>query len=247
MPLTSEKLRAVIDTAILQAGGLASHTIVAGGKQGCDPHEAGYGPLRANEPIILDIFPRSQKTGYFGDITRTVVRGRASEAVRKLYDTVRQGQKLAFQKMRPGVPTAEVHRTVQEFFEREGYRTGRRNGRMEGFFHGTGHGLGLEIHEAPRVGPNSAGRTAGRPGGDGRAGALLPRDRRGPAGGRGARDQVSPPQPDAVREGAGDLRHPRAFCVSKFCRRSCRSRGQPDRPRRRGQLLSGDYGLSSSP
>ena len=157
VPLTSEKLRAVIDTAILQAGGLAAHTIVAGGRQGCDPHEAGYGPLHANEPIILDIFPRSQKTGYFGDITRTVVRGRASEAVRKLYDTVLQGQKLAFQKMRPGVPTAQVHQAVQEFFERGGYRTGRRHGRMQGFFHGTGHGLGLEIHEEPRVGPNSAG------------------------------------------------------------------------------------------
>ena len=157
VPLTSERLRAVIDTAILQAGGLACHTIVAGGRQGCDPHEAGYGPVRAHEPIILDIFPRSQKTGYFGDITRTVVRGRASEAVRKLYDTVLQGQKLAFQKMRPAVPTAQVHRAVEEFFERAGYRTGRRDGRMQGFFHGTGHGLGLEIHEAPRVGPNSAG------------------------------------------------------------------------------------------
>ena len=158
VPLTAERLRAVIDTAILQAGGLASHTIVAGGRQGCDPHEPGYGPLRAHEPIILDIFPRSQKTGYFGDITRTVVRGRASEAVRKLYDTVRQGQKLAFRMMRPGVPTAKVHRSAQNLFDREGYRTGRRNGRMEGFFHGTGHGLGLEIHEPPRVGPNSAGR-----------------------------------------------------------------------------------------
>ena len=157
VPLTSEKLRAVIDTAILQAGGLAAHTIVSGGKQGCDPHEEGYGPLRAHEPIILDIFPRSQKTGYFGDITRTVVRGRASEAVRKLYDTVLQGQKLAFQKMRPGVPTAEVHQTVQEFFVRAGYRTGRRHGRMQGFFHGTGHGLGLEIHESPRMGASSAG------------------------------------------------------------------------------------------
>src|SRR6185369_2497813 len=82
-PLTSERLRAVIDCAILQASGLAANTIVAGGRQGCDPHERGHGPLRANEPIILDIFPRSQKTGYFGDITRTVVRGRASEAVKK--------------------------------------------------------------------------------------------------------------------------------------------------------------------
>jgi len=157
LPLTSEKLRSIIDTAILQAGGSAQYTIVAGGRQGCDPHEMGHGPLPANEPIILDIFPRSQKTGYFGDITRTVVRGRASEAVRKLYDTVHRGQKLAFQKMRPGMPTAQVHKAVQELFLSEGYRTGRRNGRMEGFFHGTGHGLGLEIHEAPRVGSHSTG------------------------------------------------------------------------------------------
>ena len=158
LPLTSEKLRSVIDTAILQANGLASHTIVAGGKQGCDPHECGYGPLRANEPIIIDIFPRSQKTGYFGDITRTVVRGHASEAVRRLYDTVLSGQQLAFRKVRAGTATAAVHRAVQEYFEQQGYKTGRRNGRMEGFFHGTGHGLGLEIHEAPRMGATSTGK-----------------------------------------------------------------------------------------
>ena len=156
-PLTAEKLRAVIDTAVLQAGGLASHTIVAGGRQACDPHEPGYGPLHANEPVILDIFPRSQKTGYFGDITRTVVRGRASEAVRRLYDTVLQGQRLALRKVRAGVATSEVHKTVNDFFVAQGYKTGRLAGRMQGFFHGTGHGLGLEIHEAPRLGTSSGG------------------------------------------------------------------------------------------
>jgi Xaa-Pro aminopeptidase len=158
VPLTSEKLRSVIDCAILLAGGLASHTIVAGGKQGCDPHEQGYGPLRANEPIILDIFPRSQKTGYFGDITRTVVRGRASEAVRKLYDSVLQGQMLGLKKIHAGASTREIHRAILKFFERQGYKTGRKGERMEGFFHGTGHGLGLEIHESPRIGPASTGR-----------------------------------------------------------------------------------------
>ena len=158
LPLTSEKLRSVIDCAILQASGLAANTIVAGGRQACDPHERGYGPLRAHEPIIIDIFPRSQKTGYFGDITRTVVRGRASEAARKLYHTVFEGQKIAFNKIRAGALTTAVHKAVQQFFEQQGYQTGRRNGRMEGFFHGTGHGLGLEIHEAPRVGATSTGR-----------------------------------------------------------------------------------------
>jgi Xaa-Pro aminopeptidase len=154
-PLTSEKLRAIIDTAILQAGGIASHTIVAGGEQGCDPHQVGHGRLRAREPIIIDVFPRSQRTGYFGDITRTVVKGRASEAVRKLYDTVERGQEIAFEAMRHNAATAEIHKKVQDLFVGEGYKTGRQNGRMQGFFHGTGHGVGMEIHEAPRLGPNS--------------------------------------------------------------------------------------------
>lgn len=156
-PLTSERLRSIIDCAILQANGLAANTIVAGGKQACDPHERGFGPLRANEPIIIDIFPRSQKTGYFGDITRTVVRGHADEAVRKLYHTVLQGQKIAFDKMRAKTRTSEVHKAVQDYFVQQGFKTGRRDGHMEGFFHGTGHGLGLEIHEAPRVGATSTG------------------------------------------------------------------------------------------
>ncbi len=154
-PLTSEKLRAIIDTAIVQAGGLANHTIVAGGEQGCDPHEVGHGILRARDPIIIDIFPRSQKTGYFGDITRTVVKGRASEPVRKIYDTVRRGQEIGFEAMRHGAFTAEIHGQVQKFFVREGYRTGQHKRRMKGFFHGTGHGVGMEIHEAPRIGSNS--------------------------------------------------------------------------------------------
>jgi len=156
-PLTSEKLRSIIDTAIVAANGVATHTIVAGGNQACDPHESGFGPLRAHEPIIIDIFPRAQNTGYFGDITRTVVRGKPSDSVRKLYETVWQGQKIAFEKMRVGVPTMEVHKQVQDFFTGEGYKTGKEKNRMQGFFHGTGHGLGLEIHEAPRMGANSAG------------------------------------------------------------------------------------------
>lgn len=155
VPLTSEKLRSIIDIAIIQAGGLASHTIVAGGKQGCDPHERGHGVLRAHEPIILDVFPRSQQTGYFGDITRTVVKGKPSEAVRRLYHTVARGQDIGFKLMKAGAKGVDVHKAVQDYFVSEGYKTGQDNGRMQGFFHGTGHGLGLEIHEAPRVSASS--------------------------------------------------------------------------------------------
>ncbi|HVE15134.1 MAG TPA: M24 family metallopeptidase, partial [Chthoniobacterales bacterium] len=71
--LTAERLRAEFESAMLFAGGFASNnSIVACGEQACDPHERGHGPLRANELIILDIFPRATKTGFYGDLTRTV-------------------------------------------------------------------------------------------------------------------------------------------------------------------------------
>ena len=149
--LTSEILRAEIDSAILRAGGVPTNTIVAGGDQACDPHERGFGPLQANSLIILDIFPRDAKTGYWGDMTRTVVRGRASEQQRKLWEAVKAGQALALKQIKAGVDGMSVHKAITELFDRRGFPTEVRNGRRVGFFHGTGHGLGLEIHEYPRL------------------------------------------------------------------------------------------------
>jgi Xaa-Pro aminopeptidase len=149
--LTSEILRAEIDTAILRAGGTPTTTIVAGGDQACDPHERGSGPLFADSFIIFDIFPRDPKTGYWGDMTRTVVRGRASEEQRKLWHTVKAGQALALERIKAGVAGMSIHKAIQQLFTDRGFPTEERNGRRVGFFHGTGHGLGLEIHEYPRL------------------------------------------------------------------------------------------------
>ncbi len=148
--LTSEILRAEIDSAILRAGGLPANTIVAGGDQACDPHERGSGPLYADSLIILDVFPRDAASGYYGDLTRTVVRGRASDDQRRLWETVREGQALALKKMKPGVDGLQLHHEVKQLFTDRGFPTEVRDGRQVGFFHGTGHGLGLEIHEFPR-------------------------------------------------------------------------------------------------
>ena len=149
--LTSEILRAEVDSAILRAGGTPLGTIVAGGDQACDPHERGSGPLYADSLIILDVFPRDAKSGYFGDMTRTVVRGRASEAQQKLWDTVKAGQALALKRIKAGVDGMAIHKAIQELFASRGFPTEIRDGRRVGFFHGTGHGLGLEIHEHPRL------------------------------------------------------------------------------------------------
>ncbi|MEO5761097.1 MAG: Xaa-Pro peptidase family protein [Vicinamibacteria bacterium] len=149
---TSEDLRGVIDTTIQRLGGIPVRTICAGGDQAVDPHEIGHGPLRAHKPIVMDIFPRSQATGYFGDLTRTVVRGQASEKLKDVYALVQEGTELGHRSIHDGASGKKIHDDILALFDSRGFKTGMKNGRMQGFFHGTGHGLGLQIHEAPSIG-----------------------------------------------------------------------------------------------
>ncbi|MGE0452028.1 MAG: M24 family metallopeptidase [Vicinamibacteria bacterium] len=149
---TAEDLRAAVNGRIMAEGCLPSHTICAPGDQAVDPHEEGHGPIRAHQPVVMDIFPRSERTGYFGDLTRTVVRGRASYALHELYAVVHQGVKLGHSRVRDGASGQAIHEEILALFARQGYRTGKQGGRMQGFFHGTGHGLGLQIHEPPSIG-----------------------------------------------------------------------------------------------
>lgn len=150
-PLTSERLRTAIETACLEAGAVSAGTIAAAGDQACDPHCRGTGPIRAGELIVVDIFPRVAATGYHGDMTRTYLKGRASDEQRRLVATVRAAQQLGLRTIRAGLNGRKVHDGIVAFFDSKGYRTTRDATGARGFFHGTGHGLGLEVHEAPRV------------------------------------------------------------------------------------------------
>lgn len=154
-PLTAERLRAIIETAILQAGGRALQTIVACGRCGSDPHQQGHGPLLAHQPILIDVIPRSQRTGYCGDVARTVVRGRASEFVRTAFAAVSEAADALHPLLRDGMAAAEAHRAAEEFLRRRGYRTVAGNGRTSGFFPSSGHGVGLDPRETPRLSPRS--------------------------------------------------------------------------------------------
>lgn len=159
--LTSEMLKTAVNTTIMAHGWLPSHTIISSGNQCVDPHHEGSGPIKADTSIIFDIFPRSQHNGYFGDLSRTVVRGRASDKLKEIYATVQAGQQIGYEQIRHGVNGKEVHQNILALFESRGFHTGRINGRMQGFFHGTGHGLGLDIHEPPRIAPVDAILRAG--------------------------------------------------------------------------------------
>ncbi len=149
--LTSERLRGIIEVACLEAGSVSMDTIAAGGDQACDPHCCGHGPLRANELIIVDVFPRVTRTGYYGDMTRTFLKGKASDAQKALVAAVFKAQQEALARVKAGVNGKTIHAGVVDTFLNHGYKTTRDELGSRGFIHGTGHGLGLEIHEAPRV------------------------------------------------------------------------------------------------
>lgn len=152
-PLTSEAVRARIENTARDFGCVCYETIVACGKQAVNPHETGWGTLKADEPIVIDIFPQHVASGYWGDLTRTVVRGTPSDEIQKMYLAVRDAQRTAISKIKAGVPAQKIHNIAVDLFKKRGFFTGAKNGKQVGFIHGIGHGIGLEIHENPSVGP----------------------------------------------------------------------------------------------
>jgi Xaa-Pro aminopeptidase len=147
VPLTSEKVRSAIEVTLLEEGCEAVDTIVAGGDQAVDPHCRGSGPLPANSPIVLDIFPRSKSSRYFADMTRTVLKGEASPEVTEMFEAVTAAQDAGLAAVRSGVTGKEVHSSVSEAFKDRGYPETE----GKGFTHSTGHGVGLEVHERPSL------------------------------------------------------------------------------------------------
>ena len=146
-PLTSEKVRSSIEISLLDEGCDAIDTIVAGGTAAANPHARGVGPLPANSPVVIDIFPRSKSSKYFADMTRTVVRGEASPEIVDIYEAVLAAQNAGTDAVRAGVDGKEVHSRVSQVFKDRGYLEGDNSG----FIHSSGHGVGLEVHEKPSL------------------------------------------------------------------------------------------------
>ena len=146
-PLLSEQVRSIIEVSLLEDACETMDTIVAGGADAADPHARGVGPLPANAPIVIDIFPRSKVSRYYADMTRTVLKGEASLEVREIYDAVSQAQDVGLKGIRSGVPGGEVHSSVSQIFRELGFPETEGSG----FTHSTGHGVGLDVHEKPSL------------------------------------------------------------------------------------------------
>jgi Xaa-Pro aminopeptidase len=89
-------------------------------------------------------------------MTRTVVKGEPSPAIREMYDAVRAAKEHAISMLRAGAHGADLYHEVVEFFRDCGYESN-----MRGFTHSLGHGVGLEVHEDPSLGPEGGELCAG--------------------------------------------------------------------------------------
>lgn len=153
-PLTSERLRAMIAIYLLERSCASPNDcIVAPGRVGSDCHHRGEGPLRVDEPIIIDVFPMHTASRYWGDCTRTLVRGDANPLLARMHEHVVEAKAQAIAACRAGGSGAAVHQAVLDVFNREGYHIGLppddAPDDLVFYPHGTGHGIGLECHEPP--------------------------------------------------------------------------------------------------
>ncbi len=153
--LTAESVRAALRDACRRAGAPApSDVIVASVWQGFG-HEPGSGPLPANLPIVIDIWPRDEPSGCWTDMTRTFVVGEVGDAVRAKESLVRQALERTREAVRPGITGRELHALACEVFESAGQRTQRTGPGTDpndGFQFSLGHGVGLALHEGPALG-----------------------------------------------------------------------------------------------
>ena len=155
-PLTSEYIRYSMHCILLEHGCSAEDTIVSCGEDTAIPHMTGTGPLQADEPIIIDLFPLHEKSGYYADMTRTFVKGEPSPEILEMYSALFEAKQLAISRLKSGITGADLYQIVVDFFKDRGYESDTR-----GFVHNLGHGVGLQIHELPTVGPSGKTLEAG--------------------------------------------------------------------------------------
>ena len=154
--LTSELLKERVHQHLFAKGFVNTEgLVISSGPESALPHHEGVGPLRPHTPIICDIFPQQRERGYFGDMTRTFVKGGAPPELTKMYDTVAAAQRAAFATLKAGVPAKTPYEASAQVIQKAGYTVGP-NKDNEGYIHSLGHGVGLEVHEAPSLSPRSA-------------------------------------------------------------------------------------------
>lgn len=152
-PLTSDRVRTMLDVDLLERGYMNQPSIVACGRDGGDCHDHGHGELRTGEPIIVDVFPKHKESLYNGDCTRTVVHGAPTPELARMHMVVCEAKAAAIAAVRPGVTGEQIHEATMGMMRKHGFERGLPTPNSPDTYtsiqHGTGHAIGLDVHEPP--------------------------------------------------------------------------------------------------
>jgi len=127
-------------------------TICALGEDSGIPHNYGENQktLRGGQTLVIDMFPRSQQSGYFYDITRTFCLGWVPEDTQKIYADILEVLQAVESSLKPYISAESFHQQACRLFEHRGYKTILNHPQSKkGFVHSLGHGIGLDLHERP--------------------------------------------------------------------------------------------------
>ena len=153
--LTAGDLKLALEHFLIDRGAeSAEDAIVAVGTKGFDWHYLGNpdDKLKANVPIIIDVFPRLKVGRYVADVTRTVVKGKVSIEVRQMFDAVQDAAVASIDTLTDGALIDDVNMTCFQTLKRHGFDSTKLTPLTEeGMTHGLGHGIGLEVHENPSM------------------------------------------------------------------------------------------------
>jgi Xaa-Pro aminopeptidase len=142
--MTAEEVVTLMNDSQVALGGTDPWAMALLGPASAYPHGTRQPQqIRAGQIVLMDCGCAVQ--GYQSDISRTFVSGEASSRQREVWNTVRTGQRIAFETARPGTPAGRVDDAVRAYYESLGYGPGYAT---PGLSHRTGHGIGMDGHES---------------------------------------------------------------------------------------------------
>ncbi|MHA1944010.1 MAG: M24 family metallopeptidase, partial [Candidatus Thorarchaeota archaeon] len=154
-PLTVGQLKVAMEHFLIDRNSESSEdTILAVGEKAFDWHYLGVpdDKLKAEVPIILDVFPRLKIERYVADVTRTIVKGTPSKRVKEMFEATEAAADAAVDTLTDGAKIDDVNLACVNKLKQLGFDSRRLNpDAKDGMTHGLGHGIGLEVHEQPSM------------------------------------------------------------------------------------------------
>lgn len=152
---TNHRFTGLVDKAYARCG-VRGEVSCNTGENTASPHGTNKPQvIREREMVMID--DGCQVDGYWSDITRSFVYGKATDFQRSIFEIVHNAQSAALAAAGPGVPMEIVDAAARQVIVKANYGPG-----FDYFTHRLGHGIGLDMHEWPYlVGGNQQKMMAG--------------------------------------------------------------------------------------